>query len=350
MPKVTTPDSKLVSYVYPYSTSHCNTRNHVVDTITIHHAANGEGFNKGYASSTLSAIFASVGNAGSVHYGIDSNGNIGQMLNEVWRCWCSNSRENDYRAICAEIANCKGKPNWEVSDKALAAIIQLCADICKRYNKKRMVWIADKNTALAYNPKSDEMRMTLHKWVSDTPTGCPETYLSSKMAYIAEEVNKILGDKPVYKTYYANYQSGVNYRATPNGVLVGTYPYASAVEVLVGSDTSKDGSVWVQAKNGYWSAKSLLSTTKPVTPTPTKTYTLQMDMKVRSGAGSQYPQIKYIQLTEAEKKMAYIQTYAVLKKGSKPTVTSTKKNGDATWGKIQSGYICLQSGSTIYAK
>lgn len=66
-----------------------------------------------------------------------------------------------------------------------------------------------------------------------------------------------------YKTYYANDKGGVNYRNTPNGVLMGTYKYAEAVSVLVGSDTNKDGNVWVKAKNGYWSVKNLLSTTKP---------------------------------------------------------------------------------------
>jgi len=66
-----------------------------------------------------------------------------------------------------------------------------------------------------------------------------------------------------YKTYYANDKSGVNYRNTPNGVLMGTYKYAEAVSVLVGSDTTKDGNVWVKAKNNYWSVKNLLSTTKP---------------------------------------------------------------------------------------
>ena len=66
-----------------------------------------------------------------------------------------------------------------------------------------------------------------------------------------------------YKTYYANDKDGVNYRNTPNGVLMGTYKYAEAVSVLVGSDTNKDGNVWVKAKNGYWSVKNLLSTTKP---------------------------------------------------------------------------------------
>ena len=81
--------------------------------------------------------------------------------------------------------------------------------------------------------------------------------------------------KPVieeYKTYYANDKSGVNYRETPNGKLVGTYKYADEVSILVGSETSKDNNIWVKAKNKYWSVKSLLSTTKPKVDTYTTMY------------------------------------------------------------------------------
>lgn len=76
----------------------------------------------------------------------------------------------------------------------------------------------------------------------------------------------------IYQTYYANDKSGVNYRATPNGTLKGTYKYGESVSVVIGSETSKDGNIWVQAKNGYWSVKSLLSTTKPKVDTYTTMY------------------------------------------------------------------------------
>ena len=156
-----------------------------------------------------------------------------------------------------------------------------------------------------------------------------------------------------YKTYYANDPTGVNYRKTPNGVLMGTYAYGQAVDLLVGSDTVKDGLTWVKAKNGYWSAKNLFSTVKPNTDPyqAGKTYTLQRDMKVRSGAGSNYSQLKNFQLTATDKKNAYNQTYAVLKKGTKITPTKVVKNSSTEyWGKISSGYVCLMSGTTKYAK
>lgn len=189
--KVKTADSAYVSYLYAAGTAHYNIRDHAIDTITIHHSANGTGCDKGYAANTLVVIFNSVGRSGSVQYGIDSNGRIGQMLAEEYRSWCSSDRTNDMRAITIEVANDTGAPSWHVSDKALAAVIDLCADICKRHGKKKMVWIPDKDKALAYTPKTDEMRMTLHKWFA--ATSCPEQYLISKMPYIAEQVTKRLG-------------------------------------------------------------------------------------------------------------------------------------------------------------
>ena len=173
--------SNLVNYTYPIKTQHYNyPRTHTIDRITIHHAANGDSFNRGYAASTLKAIFDSCGCNGSCNYGVDSNGNIGLMLDESCRSWCTNSPPNDCRAITIEVANDRGEPDWHVSDRALAAVIRLCADICKRNGIKRLNYTGDCNG-----------NMTLHKWFVATP--CPGPYLESKMPYIAAEVNKLLG-------------------------------------------------------------------------------------------------------------------------------------------------------------
>lgn len=169
-----------------------------------------------------------------------------------------------------------------------------------------------------------------------------------------KDQKRIQGNTTTYKTYYANDPSGVNYRKTPNGVLMGTYAYGEAVSLIVQSDTVKDGTTWVQAKNGYWSAKNLFSTTNPKTGYPYQvggTYTLQNDMKVRSGAGTNYVQVKTSSLSANDKKNAYNQTYAVLKKGTKIKLKDVvKKSSTEYWGKIESGYVCLMSGSTKYAK
>ena len=76
------------------------------------------------------------------------------------------------------------------------------------------------------------------------------------------------------------------------------------------------------------------------------TYTLQANMKVRTGAGTKYRWKKRSELTADGKKNAQNGTYAVLKKGTKVTVQ--KVVGD--WVKIPSGYVCAKQGGTIYIK
>lgn len=252
MPKLKAADSKLVSYIWPQNVTHYNTRDHSIDTITIHHAANGAGANKGYAANTLEIIFASCGKGGSVQYGIDSNGKIGQMLGEKYRSWCSNSRKNDMRAITIECANCAGKPTWAISDKAMQSLIKLCADICKRNGKKKMVWIADKTKALAYEPKQDEMRMTLHKWLA--ATGCPEAYLTSKMDFIASEVNKLLAPSPTpaFQPYIikVTYKPFINIRSGPGVTYkdVGDVPYGGVYTII--EEKVNGAQTWGRLKSG----------------------------------------------------------------------------------------------------
>lgn len=256
--KLKTADSSLVSYIYANGTTHYNVRDHAIDTITIHHAANGTGCNKGAGANTLDVIFASCGLGGSCQYGIDSNGKIGQMLAEKYRSWCSDSRSNDMRAITIEVANCAGKPTWAVSDKALNAVIDLCADICKRNGKKKMVWISDKSKALAYAPKADEMRMTLHKWVCEAKggTGCPEQYLISKMPYIAEQVTKKLGGSTTPSTTFKSYIVKITY---PTGMkirsgagdtysVVGSVPYGGVYTIV--EEKTNGAQLWGKLKSG----------------------------------------------------------------------------------------------------
>lgn len=161
--------------------------------------------------------------------------------------------------------------------------------------------------------------------------------------------------KVTYKTYYVNDKNGVNYRTSPNGTIKGTYKYATALSIVKGSETTVSGGTWVKTKENYWVFKSLLSTTKPststtVTYTVGKTYTLQADMKVRTGAGANYPQKKYSQLSSDGKKNAYNQTYAVFKKGTKITALKVTKVSNTTWIQCPSGWICAKSGNTIYIK
>lgn len=76
------------------------------------------------------------------------------------------------------------------------------------------------------------------------------------------------------------------------------------------------------------------------------TYTLQNNMKVRTGPGTNYRQKKRSELTANAKKHAQSGTYAVLKKGTRVTVQGVSGN----WLKIPSGYVCARQGNSVYIK
>lgn len=167
-------NSKLVNYIK--LSPNCNKpRNHKIDTITIHHMAGN------LTVEQCGNVFYPSSRQASSNYGIDSNGRVGMYVEECNRSWCTSSASNDNRAITIEVANDKpsDKDKWHVSDKALAKLIELCIDICKRNNIKKLNYTGDKTGNL-----------TMHKWYA--ATGCPGPYLSSKFPYIAEQVNKCL--------------------------------------------------------------------------------------------------------------------------------------------------------------
>jgi len=172
-------NSPLVSYtkISPNKTS---PRNHKIDTITIHCVV-GQ-----CTVETLGEVFAPTSRQASSNYGIGYDGRIGMYVEEKDRSWCTSSSANDNRAITIEVASDTTHP-YAVTDKALAALIELCADICKRNGIKRLLWKGDKN--LIGQP--DKQNMTVHRWFANK--SCPGDYLYERHGYIADEVNKRLG-------------------------------------------------------------------------------------------------------------------------------------------------------------
>ena len=79
-----------------------------------------------------------------------------------------------------------------------------------------------------------------------------------------------------------------------------------------------------------------------------KTYTLQKDLKVRKGPGTNYAQKQFTELTQAGKSMAYIKKFAVLRAGSKVTCMKVIDNDKEIWLRIPDGYILAQSEKEIY--
>ena len=72
-----------------------------------------------------------------------------------------------------------------------AALVELCADICRRNGKRRLVWIADRGEALRYEVKEEEMLLTVHRWFARK--SCLGNWLMERLSSLTDEVNGKLG-------------------------------------------------------------------------------------------------------------------------------------------------------------
>lgn len=166
-------NSPLVNYT-AISPNSSNPRNNKIKKITIHHMAGN------LSVETCGRVFNGKNRQASSNYGIGSDGRVGMYVEEKNRAWTSSSPSNDNQAITIEVANDGGaNTNWHVSDKALAKLIDLCVDICKRNGIASLNYTGDANGNL-----------TRHNMFANTT--CPGPYLQSKFPYIASEVNKRL--------------------------------------------------------------------------------------------------------------------------------------------------------------
>lgn len=144
-----------------------------IKKITIHHVA-------GVVSvESLGNMFKPASRKACSTYGIGSDARVGLFLDESYAPITSSNKANDMEAVTIEVSNCKGAPNWEVSDNVYAKLIDLCVDICKRNGIKQLTWTGDKNGTL-----------TAHYFFS--ATACPGPYLKARMMDIANAVNKRL--------------------------------------------------------------------------------------------------------------------------------------------------------------
>lgn len=174
-------NSNLVSYT-KISPNRTKDRNHKIDTITIHCVVGQVTVER------LGEIFANPLRRASCNYGIGKDGRIGMYCEEKDRSWCSSNAANDHRAITIEVASDTTHP-YAVNDKALNSLIELCADICRRNNIKELKWKGNKDLI----GQTDIQNMTVHRWFANK--SCPGDYLYNKHSYIADEVNKRLGNK-----------------------------------------------------------------------------------------------------------------------------------------------------------
>ena len=178
-------NSALVSYT-KLSPNNSGTRTHSIDRITPHCVV-GQLSTEGILS-----LFTSYdpSHGASCNYCIGADGRVGLGVPESERSWCSSSRENDQRAITIECASDKTDP-YAFRDVVYQKLITLCADICRRNGKKKLIWFGDKAKTLAYHPASDEMILTVHRWFANK--ACPGDWLYSRLGDVAMKVNAALG-------------------------------------------------------------------------------------------------------------------------------------------------------------
>lgn len=154
----------------------------------------------------------------SCNYCCDKKGNLGLVVDESNRSFCSSSRINDAFSVTVECASEKKYP-YKMTDACLEAVKNLCIDFCKRNGLRKMHWIPDlvpykypnvdgkpvgggdtdakkkaANEAAVINKLNelpeDEGLFTVHHWYYNKP--CPGDYAESKLPGICEEVNKAL--------------------------------------------------------------------------------------------------------------------------------------------------------------
>ncbi len=152
-------------------------RTQKISKITIHHMSGR------MTAKQCADYFATVDKDVSSNYCIGYDGSIAVSVDEDCRSWCSASPSNDQAAVTIEVSNIANSetvdPEWKISDEAMAALIVLCADVCKRNGIKKLYY--DGTT-----------KATLTRHCMFTATDCPGPYIKAKTDYICAEVNKLI--------------------------------------------------------------------------------------------------------------------------------------------------------------
>ncbi len=216
-------NSPLVTYT-KLSPNHSGQRTHTIDRITPHCVV-------GQCSvETVAEVFAPVSRQASCNYVIGADGRVGMICEEKNRSWCSSSAANDQRAVTIECASDKTEP-YAFKDEVYKRLIELCVDICKRNGKTKLLWLGTKEKTLSYEPKADEMVLTVHRWFANK--SCPGDWLMNRMDELAAKVTAALAPaqapaegKPVDKSD----KSGKPDKEYLYNVVVGVYSVKSYAE------------------------------------------------------------------------------------------------------------------------
>ena len=173
-------NSTLINYT-KLSPNHSGKRKYLIDRITPHCIV-GQ-----LSVETLGSIFANPNRKASCQYGIGADGRVGLYCDETNRSWCSSSADNDNRAVTIECASDRTHP-YTFNNTVYQKLIDLCADICIRNGKSKLLWIPDRATALSYKILDNEMLLTVHRWFANK--ACPGDWLYARLGEVANKVNE----------------------------------------------------------------------------------------------------------------------------------------------------------------
>jgi hypothetical protein len=299
-------NSPLVSYT-KLSPNHSGQRTHSVDRITPHCVV-GQ-----LSAESICACFP-AGRDASCNYGIGTDGRIALCVEEKNRSWCSSNKANDQRAITIECASEKSEP-YAMNSKVYASLINLCVDICKRYNKKKLIWFGDKTKTLNYSPKSDEMILTVHRWFANK--SCPGNWLYSRMGELAAEVTKRLGGTttttpttPTTTKHLYRVRKAWSDAKSQKGA------YSVLENAKAMADKNPGYSVYDESGNVVYAGKS--TTTQAFKPYLVRVTTDVLN--IRKGAGTNYGK-----------------NGAIRDRGVYTIVAESTGKGASKWGKLKSG-------------
>lgn len=212
-------------------------RNHKIDTITIHCVVGQMGVE------ALCNEFSRTSKGASCNYGIGYDGRICTVVDEADRSWCTSSPSNDNRAITIECASDAFYP-YAINANVWKALVNLCADICKRNGIQKLVWSTDKSTRMNH---LNSCNLTVHRDYDNK--SCPGDYIYGRLGQLAKEVNQKLEVAVVpFKAYQGqvNADDGLNCRTAPvTGQVLKTYPDGTVLNII-----KEDGS-WGYTGEGW---------------------------------------------------------------------------------------------------
>ena len=310
-------NSPMVAYT-KLSPNHSGQRTHSIDRITPHCVV-------GQCSvETLGSIFAPTSRQASSNYGIGVDGRVGMYVEEKNRSWCSSSNANDQRAVTIECASDTTEP-YAFKDIVYQTLIKLCVDICNRNGKKKLLWLGDKDTTLAYTPKSDEMVLTVHRWFANK--SCPGNWMYARMGDLASKVTAQLGgsstqpetpNAPAEKLTSGYYR--VRKEWSDSKSQVGAYRVLANAKAQ--ADANPGYSVFDPDGNVVYSTGA--PAPEPAPETPAVPFLVKVgigDLNIRTGPGSNYSKTGFFTGRGV---------FTILEVASGP-------GSDSGWGRLKSG-------------